>query len=84
VVTGLYRFVCNPMYAAVVALVLGEAILLGDWRLIAYAALIWVAFHLFVIGYEEPTLRRTFGAEYEAFRANVPRWIPRVTPWRPQ
>src|SRR5262245_50976543 len=84
VVTGLYRYVRNPIYVALVALVLGQAILLGDWRLIAYAALIWVTCHLFVVGYEEPTLRRTFGAEYEVFRANVPRWIPRATPWRGQ
>jgi protein-S-isoprenylcysteine O-methyltransferase Ste14 len=41
-----------------------------------------LAFHLFVVAYEEPTLQRTFGAEYEAYRANVQRWIPRVTPWR--
>jgi len=45
-------------------------------------ALFWLAFHLFVLAYEEPTLQRTFGAEYEAYRANVQRWIPRVTPWR--
>jgi protein-S-isoprenylcysteine O-methyltransferase Ste14 len=41
-----------------------------------------LACHLFVVAYEEPTLERTFGAEYEAFRANVPRWIPRLAPWR--
>ena len=84
VVTGLYRHVRNPMYVAVVSIILGQAILLGDWRLIAYAALIWVTTHMFVVSYEEPTLHRTFGAEYEAFRANVPRWIPRPTPWRGQ
>jgi hypothetical protein len=56
---------------------------LGDWRLIVYGALFWLAFHLFVVAYEEPTLEQTFGGEYEAFRANVPRWIPRMTPWRP-
>jgi protein-S-isoprenylcysteine O-methyltransferase Ste14 len=81
-VTGLYRYVRNPMYLAVVAIILGQAILLGDWRLIIYGALFWAVFYLFVVSYEEPTLRQTFGAEYEAFRANVPRWIPRVTPWR--
>jgi protein-S-isoprenylcysteine O-methyltransferase Ste14 len=54
------------------------------WPLAARAqqALFWPAFHLFVVAYEEPTLRRTFGSEYEAYRANVRRWVPRVVPWR--
>ena len=82
VVTGLYRHVRNPMYIAVVVVILGEALLFADWRLLCYGALIWLAFHVFVVVYEEPTLARTFGPEYEAFRANVPRWIPRPTPWR--
>ncbi len=82
VVTGLYRYVRNPIYVAVVAIILGQAVLMGDWRLIVYGALLWLAFHVFVVAYEEPTLERTFGREYEAFRAAVPRWIPRMTPWR--
>ena len=82
VVTGLYRYVRNPMYVAVAAAILGQAILLGDWRLLIYGGLFWLACHVFVVAYEEPTLARTFGAEYEAFRANVPRWIPRLMPWR--
>jgi protein-S-isoprenylcysteine O-methyltransferase Ste14 len=82
VVTGLYRYVRNPMYVSVVAVILGQAFLFGDWHLILYGALFWLSCHLFVVAYEEPTLERTFGAEYEAFRANVPRWIPRLTPWR--
>lgn len=77
VVTGLYRWVRNPMYVAIVSAVAGQALLLGDLRALAWAALLWLAFHLFVLGYEEPRLRRTFGAEYDAFRARVPRWIPR-------
>ena len=83
VVTGLYRYVRNPIYVAVVAIVLGQAVSFGDWRLIAYGALLWLGFHLFVVAYEEPTLEQTFGGDYEAFRASVPRWIPRLTPWRP-
>jgi protein-S-isoprenylcysteine O-methyltransferase Ste14 len=55
---------------------------MGDWRLIVYGALWWLVFHVAVVAYEEPTLERTFGREYEAFRAAVPRWIPRMTPWR--
>ena len=83
VVTGLYRHVRNPIYVAVVAIILGQAMLFGDWRLVLLGALFWLAFHLFVVAYEEPTLEQTFGGEYEAFRADVPRWIPRMTPWRP-
>jgi protein-S-isoprenylcysteine O-methyltransferase Ste14 len=81
VVTGLYRYVRNPMYVSVVAVIFGQSLLFGDWRLIVYGALFWLACHAFVVVYEEPTLQRTFGAEFEAFRANVPRWIPRVRPW---
>jgi protein-S-isoprenylcysteine O-methyltransferase Ste14 len=81
VVTGLYRYVRNPMYVSVLAVIVGQGLLLGDWRLIVYGALFWLACHLFVLAYEEPTLQQSFGPEYEAFRANVPRWIPRLTPW---
>ncbi len=69
VVTSLYRYVRNPIYVAVVAIVLGQAVLLGDWRLIVYGALFWLAFHLFVVAYEEPTLEQTFE---ESTRLSVP------------
>ena len=82
VVTGLYRYVRNPIYIAVVAVILGQAILFGDWRLMTYGGLMWLAFHAFVLTYEEPVLAQKFGAQYEDFRANVPRWIPRLSPWR--
>lgn len=82
VVTGLYRYVRNPMYVGVVSVIAGQGLLLGNARVLGYGLLVWLAFSLFVIGYEEPTLRRTFGAEYERFCANVPRWIPRLRPWR--
>jgi len=82
VVTGLYRYVRNPIYIAVIAVIFGQALLLGDVRLFWYGTLLWLFFHVFVVLYEEPTLTRTFGIEYEAYRANVPRWIPRLTSWR--
>ena len=82
VVTGLYRYVRNPIYVALVTVILGQALLFGDWRLFLYGALVFVAFHIFVLVYEEPTLRESYGAEYETYRANVPRWLPRLTPWR--
>ncbi len=82
VVTGLYRYVRNPIYIAVVAVILGQALLFGDQRLLWYGALLWLFFHVWVVMIEEPTLKQTFGTEYESFRTNVPRWIPRLTPWR--
>ncbi|MGD0134906.1 MAG: isoprenylcysteine carboxylmethyltransferase family protein [Bryobacteraceae bacterium] len=81
VVTGLYRFVRNPMYVAVVSAILGQGLLLGNSRVLEYGALVWLLFHLFVLLYEEPVLRSSFGPEYRAFCAEVPRWIPRFTPW---
>ena len=57
VVTGLYRYVRNPIYIAVVAVIFVQALLFGDWRLLWYGALLWLAFHLFVVMYEEPTLK---------------------------
>ena len=77
VVTGLYRYVRNPMYVAVVSAILGQGLLLGNLKLLAYGGLVFLLFHLFVLVYEEPTMRATFGSEYESFCARVPRWIPR-------
>ena len=51
VVTGLYRHVRNPIYVALVAVILGQAVLFADWRLLGYGALIWLAFHIFVLAY---------------------------------
>jgi protein-S-isoprenylcysteine O-methyltransferase Ste14 len=81
VITGLYRYVRNPMYVAVVAVIVGQGLILGNMRVLEYGALAWLGFHLFVVAYEEPTLRATFGPEYEAFCSGVSRWIPRLSPW---
>ena len=69
------------MYVAVVSALLGQGLVLGNFRILEYGALVWLAFHLFVLVYEEPTLRASFGPEYEQFCAAVPRWIPRLHPW---
>lgn len=82
IATGLYRHVRNPMYLGVLAVIAGQALLLGDIWLIAYAALIWLAFHMFVVGYEEPTLRRRYAAQFDDYCALVPRWLPRLRPAR--
>ena len=83
VIGGLYRHVRNPMYVAVLAVVLGQALLLGQVVLLAYAVGLWLMFASFVRFYEEPTLVAGFGAEYEAYRRGVRAWLPRLRPWRP-
>ena len=82
VLSGLFRYVRNPMYVAVVSLILGQGLLFGSVRVLEYGITVWVLFHFFVLIYEEPTLGKTYGPEYEQFCANVPRWIPRLRPWR--
>ena len=81
VVTGSYRFVRNPMYVAVVSLILGQALLLGSLGTLIWGGIVWLTVHLFVLSYEEPTLSRTYGEQYDRYRSNVRRWIPRLTPW---
>ena len=72
VVTGLYRYVRNPIYVALVAVILGQAALFGDQRLLLYGVLVWLAFHAFVVGYEEPALVHRFGTEYRGFPGQRP------------
>jgi protein-S-isoprenylcysteine O-methyltransferase Ste14 len=81
VVGGLYRYVRNPMYLAVAATIVGQALALGQLVLLPYAALFAVVAVAFVRFYEEPTLSRRFGAEYDAYRRAVPGWWPRRRPW---
>ncbi|WP_163511458.1 methyltransferase family protein [Fodinicola acaciae] len=83
VVGGFYRFVRNPMYVAILAVILGQALLLAQWNLVAYAAILWCVSATFVRFYEEPRLRREFGADYDTYRHAVPAWLPRLRPWTP-
>lgn len=83
VVGGLYRYVRNPMYVAVTSVVVGQVLLLARLELLWYAAALAVLFAAFVRLYEEPALRRRFGAQYEEYRRRVPGWIPRIPPRRP-
>ena len=78
VVGGLYRYVRNPMYLAVAAVILGQAAILGSLLLVAYAALFFATVWSFVHWYEEPSLRRRFGAAYEEYARQVPGWWPRL------
>jgi protein-S-isoprenylcysteine O-methyltransferase Ste14 len=83
VVGGLYRYVRNPMYLAVLSAIVGQALILGRVALVVYGAVIAVAFVVFVQLYEEPTLQETFGDTYETYRRAVPGWWPRRRPWTP-
>jgi protein-S-isoprenylcysteine O-methyltransferase Ste14 len=83
VVGGIYRYVRNPMYVAVIATIIGQALIFGRPVLLAYAALFWLTVASFVHFYEEPTLRARYGDDYEAYCRAVPGWLPRRRPWSP-
>ena len=77
VATGFYRYVRNPMYVGVLAMIVGHFLWFGYWNLFIYAIIVFFAFNTFVAYYEEPTLKRKFGAAYEDYLKKVQRWIPR-------
>ena len=77
---GYYRFVRNPMYIGALSILLGEALLFQSVLLAGWMLFMAGAFHLFVLFYEEPVLRRTFGGGYEDYTKKVPRWLPRLRP----
>ena len=83
VVGGLYRYVRNPMYVALEAAILGQALAFGSWPLVVWALVVFAAVGSFVRLYEEPALAEQFGASYAEYKAAVPGWLPRLTPWRP-
>ena len=83
VVGGLYRYVRNPMYLAVAATIVGQALFLGRLVLLAYAGLFFGTTAAFVYWYEEPMLLQRYGSQYETYRRAVPRWWPRWRPWEP-
>jgi protein-S-isoprenylcysteine O-methyltransferase Ste14 len=78
VIQGPYRFVRNPMYIGAGLALAGAALFYESWPLLGYAGLFFLITHLFVVVYEEPTLRRTFGPEYEAYCRQIRRWWPSV------
>jgi protein-S-isoprenylcysteine O-methyltransferase Ste14 len=82
VVSGFYRIVRNPMYVGVLIALAGEVLLFRSRGLLLFALLLGLGFHLFVSRYEEPTLTRRYGGEYLRFKQNVPRWLPRLSPWQ--
>lgn len=76
VVSGVYQYVRNPIYVGVLFIFLGHFLWFGYWTLFVYMIASFIGVHLFVVFYEEPTLRRKFGREYEEYLEHVPRWIP--------
>jgi protein-S-isoprenylcysteine O-methyltransferase Ste14 len=82
VVSGFYAHVRNPMYLAVLLIVFGQALLFASAALIAYGVTVWFAVLMFVLYFEEPRLTQDFPEAYAAYKAAVPRWIPRLKPWR--
>ncbi len=82
VVAGPYRWVRNPMYAGVLFILAGESIIVARLSLLVYAAILFLIVNVFIAGFEEPYLERQFGSSYTEYKANVRRWIPRVSAWR--
>ncbi|GAA3589652.1 isoprenylcysteine carboxylmethyltransferase family protein [Nonomuraea rosea] len=83
VVGGLYRHVRNPMYVAIFAAVIGQAMVFGDPGLLLYVAVLAIPVYSFVHWYEEPNLSERFGSDYDAYRSHVPGWWPRLRPYQP-
>ena len=81
VVGGLYKIVRNPMYLGILLILLGHIFWFQSMLLVIYAVCLFIAFHLFIVFYEEPTLRRKFGDSYDRFSQRVPRWIPYRFRW---
>jgi protein-S-isoprenylcysteine O-methyltransferase Ste14 len=83
VISGVYRRVRNPMITGVVLLLCAESLFFGSLVLAGWTAAVFALNALYIPLVEEPGLVRRFGAPYESYRAHVPRWIPRLTPWDP-
>jgi protein-S-isoprenylcysteine O-methyltransferase Ste14 len=82
VVVGLYRYMRNPMYVGVIALVVGWSVLFTSPVLMCYALLLAIVFHIRVLTHEEQWLESQFGSEWRQYRSEVGRWVFRLTPWR--
>jgi protein-S-isoprenylcysteine O-methyltransferase Ste14 len=82
VVVGPYAYVRNPMITGVATILAGESVVFGSWRIAAWAAAFVVINHVYFVLSEEPGLRGRFGADYDEYAKNVPRWLPRRTPWK--
>jgi protein-S-isoprenylcysteine O-methyltransferase Ste14 len=84
VLIGLYRYVRNPMILGVSLVLLGESIFFRSYRIAVWLVVFFLTNHFYFLLYEEPGLEKKFGREYVEYKKNVPRWIPKLTPWNPQ
>lgn len=78
VIRGFYKFVRNPMYIAVISILIGESLLFSSLLLAAYSILVWIIFHLYIVLFEEPILLKQFSESYTKYCVSVPRWLPRI------
>ncbi|HEX6925123.1 MAG TPA: isoprenylcysteine carboxylmethyltransferase family protein, partial [Longimicrobiaceae bacterium] len=83
VITGVYRHVRNPMISGVILILAGESLAFSSAALGTWTAVVLIVNAVYIPVVEEPGLARRFGEEYEAYRAHVPRWVPRLRPWNP-
>ena len=83
VVRGPYAYARNPMITSVIAVLVGEAFLLSSWSILLWAVTVFLVNHIYFIFSEEPGLEKRFEEEYEIYKKNVPRWLPRLKPWKP-
>ena len=81
VVLGPYRYMRNPMIRGVVRMLMAESLLLGSWPIAGWMLVFFLLNAIYLIRVEEPALEQRFGEDYRLYKANVPRWIPRVPPW---
>ena len=79
VISGLYNYVRNPMYIGVLLMLIAHFLWFGYWSLLIYTGFFFLAFHLFVLNYEEPTLKKKFGRSYTNYMKRVPRWTPKLS-----
>ncbi len=84
VTTGIYGYVRNPMISGVMITLLGESLVFHSARLLVWFLLVWVVNDIYFRVSEEPGLVKRFGDEYAEYKRNVPRWIPRARPWKPE
>lgn len=82
VVTDLYKYVRNPMISGVLMIILGESLIFASIQLFLWFAGFFIVNHLYIVYFEEPGLFKRFGNDYIVYKKNVPRWIPRLTPWK--
>jgi protein-S-isoprenylcysteine O-methyltransferase Ste14 len=83
VVGGMYAYVRNPMILGVITVLIGESVVISSRPILLWAALVFIINTVYFMFSEEPALQKRFGEEYREYKKNVPRWIPRMRPWKP-